>query len=115
MEGERYAPTTFLSRRPARRQPAHWHPRGGGHADGYLSPPAGTVPAPATCGKLHILRAVRRPPTREGARLHGRSRIVTGAAAPDTRRHKVRCCAGPALTSCAALPPDTRGRERERP
>ena len=51
------------------------------------------------------------PPTREGARLHGRSRIVTGAAAPDTRRHKVRCCAGPALTSCAAPPPDTRGRE----
>ena len=91
MEGERYAPTTFLSRRPARRQPAHWHPRGGGHADGYLSPPAGTVPAPMTCGKLHIPRAVRRPPTREGARLHGRSRIVTGAAPPDTRRHKVRC------------------------
>ena len=81
MEGERYAPTTFLSRRPARRRPAHWHPRGGGHADGYLSPPAGTGPAPATCGKLHILRAVRRPPPDTRRRATPRSQ-------PDRHRRR---------------------------
>ena len=84
VEGERYAPTTFLSRRPA-----HWHPRGGGHADGYLSPPARTGPAPATCGKLHILRAVRRPPRHAKARGDGSIRALRAAVRrppPDTRR-----------------------------
>ena len=60
----------FWAARPARCRPAHWHPRGDGHADGYLSPPAGTVSAPMTCGKLHILCA---PP-----------------AAPDTRTRTKR-------------------------
>ena len=82
MEGERYAPTTFLSRRPARRRPAHWHPRGGGHADGYLSPPAGTAPAPMTCGKLHILCA---PPAAPDTRTRT-GRAGEGKGAPDGGR-----------------------------
>ena len=72
----------FWAARPARCRPAHWHPRGGGHADGYLSPPAGTAPAPMTCGKLHILCASPAAPdtrTRTG-------RAGEGKGAPDGGR-----------------------------
>ena len=73
---------------PARRRPAHWHPRGDGHADGYLSPPAGTVPAPMTCGKLHILRAPPLPtrgPGRRNIRIRT-GRAGEGKGAPDGGR-----------------------------
>ena len=72
----------FWAARPARCQPAHWHPRGGGHADGYLSPPAGTAPAPMTCGKLHILCA---PPAAPDTRTRT-GRAGEGKGAPDGGR-----------------------------
>ena len=72
----------FWAARPARCRPAHWHPRGGGHADGYLSPPAGTAPAPMTCGKLHILCA---PPAAPDTRTRT-GRAGEGKGAPDGGR-----------------------------
>ena len=72
----------FWAARPARCRPAHWHPRGGGHADGYLSPPAGTAPAPMTCGKLHILCA---PPATPDTRTRT-GRAGEGKGAPDGGR-----------------------------
>ena len=114
MEGERYAPTTFLSRRPARCRPAHWHPRGGGHADGYLSPPAGTAPAPMTCGKLHILCASPAAPdtrTRTGRAGEGKGAPDGGRAGGDAGDARGR---GPGAPARRVGPP-ARTRARIRP
>ena len=103
----------FWAARPARCQPAHWHPRGGGHADGYLSPPAGTAPAPMTCGKLHILCAPpAAPDTRTRTKRHadpdGASRRGEGRPGWGTRgrRRGRRAGSGPDDPGPSAAPED---------
>ena len=99
---------------PARCRPAHWHPRGGGHADGYLSPPAGTAPAPMTCGKLHILCASPAAPdtrTRTGRAGEGKGAPDGGRAGGDAGDARGR---GPGAPARRVGPP-ARTRARIRP
>ena len=99
---------------PARRRPAHWHPRGDGHADGYLSPPAGTAPAPMTCGKLHILCAPPAAPdtrTRTGRAGEGKGAPDGGRAGGDAGDARGR---GPGAPARRVGPP-ARTRARIRP
>ena len=111
----------FWAARPARRRPTHWHPRGDGHADGYLSPPAGTVPAPMTCGKLHILRAPpAAPDTRTRTKKHtdpdgasGRGEGRPGWGTRGRRRGR-RAGRGPGAPARRVGPP-ARTRMRIRP
>ena len=111
----------FWAARPARCRPTHWHPRGGGHADGYLSPPAGTAPAPMTCGKLHILCAPpAAPDTRTRTKRHadpdGASRRGEGRPGWGTRgrRRGRRAGRGPGAPARRVGPP-ARTRMRIRP
>ena len=90
---------------------ARRHPRGGGAADGYLSPPAGTGPALTTCGKLHIPRAARRPRHAEAHALTGSFTVAFRTTAP---RHAETRVSHATIAVLKARRPPTRGDARTR-